>query len=283
MFQLLAYRHVVIVSDSELGVREDCPSRLQLHNHDLSPLLALTCVAIMWVYFCLDVTVCLQFVDQVSVSQIGDAGMVDQGHQRIQSPGVNIGDPKLETVCEEDSDQPPGHLLGDSGDSAGQEGGHPLIGHSHLRVQISLLVVIHKLKEPFEHLWVACLQETESDREDDVEHARGVSYLGQRLALLLPVCPGGLADTADHVTTARTLEEAASLGAAHHADIGRGGAQQDGGVCQHGLAWPDLPGRHKAPATPGPGAHSERELGRQHRHQEALLPHQLHGQEENTG
>ena len=280
MFQL-PYHHVVIVSDSELSVTEDCPGRFKLHHHNLSPLLGLTCVAS--VLICHDVTIGLQFIDQVCVSQIGDAGMVDKGHQRVQSPSVNIGDSELETVCEENPDQAPGQLLCDPWHSAGQQGGHPLIGRSHLSIKISLLVVIHKLKEPFEHLRVAGLQETESDWEDDVEHARGVPDLGQGPALLLAVCPGGLADCAEDVTTDRTSGEAAPPGAADHADPAGGGAQQDGRVGQHGLAGPDLPGRHQAPATSGPGAHSERELGRQHRDQAALLPHQLHGQEENIG
>ena len=79
------------------------------------------------------------------------------------------------------------------------------------------------------------------------------------------------------MATAWTPEEAASLCAADNADHSRGGAQEDGGVCEHGLAGPDLSGRHQTPATPRPRAHSEGELGRQHRHQAALLPHQLHG------
>ena len=203
---------------------------------------------------------------------VGHAGVVDQRHQGVEGPGVNVRHFELEAVGEENSDNPGGQRLPQP-QRAGDQSDHPLGGLPQLLVPVPLLVVVHVLQQPLEHLRVPGPEQAEPDGQDDVVHVLGVAAHGECPALLLVVVTGGT----QSVSAVSALPAGGAGAAADHADPGGGRPHQDGRVREDGLAGPDLPAGHQASPRHGRLSHSEGELGGQAGPEDSLtVPHQLH-------
>lgn len=148
--------------------------------------------------------------------------MVEQGDERVERARLDTARRELEAVREEDPDNPVRELRTDAAHTAGDYGGHPLRrGSDPLVPPVPLLVVVHVLEQPLEHLPVLGPEQGESDRQDEVEHLPGAADPGEDGALRRGVV-GLRAQGADEEPAAGAAP-AVPVGAAHDTHAGGGG------------------------------------------------------------